>query len=341
MISGMGHNRYSSLPAVRALVQGAFVVFFLLVGVEFHAFYAQLVSGGAVTAQRPAVLEAFLPISALMSLKVLLLTADYDAVHPAGLTVLIAAVLSAVVARKVLCSWVCPIGGISRALAWAGERTLWRRRKGDLLVPVWLDRVLTSLKYLLLAFFLYAVAWRMGVAAIRAFQRGAYNYAADAKMLLFFTEMSLTTAVTLAVLLLLSVAVKNFWCRYLCPYGALLGLVSWLSALRVVRDPAACTDCRACTRACPVEIRVHEKPSVRTPECTGCMTCVCSCPVEDCLTVTRRGRAGWSPWWIPALGLGTIFLLWGIARATGHWSGDAPLPLLADAYRHARELIHP
>ena len=37
------------------------------------------------------------------------------------------------------------------------------------------------------------------------------------------------TAVTLAVLALLSIVVKNFWCRYLCPYGALLGLVSWIS----------------------------------------------------------------------------------------------------------------
>jgi polyferredoxin len=337
----MESNPYRVLPTLRALVQGAFVLFFLLVGVEFHAFYAQMVSGGAVTAHRPAALEGFLPISALMSLKVLLLTGEYDAVHPAGLTILLAALLSAFLARKVLCSWVCPVGGISRALAWAGEKTLWRRSDSEVLVPQRLDRALLSVKYLLLGFFLYAIAWKMDPMAIHAFQRGAYNYAADAKMLLFFTEMSRTTAVTLAVLVLLSVAVKNFWCRYLCPYGALLGLASWISPQRVVRDPVACIDCRACTRACPVEIRVHEKPSVWTPECTGCMTCVSSCPVPDCLTVTRRGRASWSPWLIPLLGLGTIFLLWGIARITGRWNGDVPHSLLADAYRQARELVHP
>ncbi len=341
MMSGMGRNRYRNLPTMRALVQGAFVLFFLLVGVEFHAFYVQVVSGGAVTAHRPPAVEGFLPISALMSLKVFLLTGEYDAVHPAGLTILVAALLSAFLARKVICSWVCPIGGISRALEWAGKKTIWRRRKSEVLLPAGLDRGLTSLKYLLLAFFLYAIAWKMGPEAIRAFQRGVYNHAADAKMLLFFTEMSRTTAVTLAVLVLLSVAVKNSWCRYLCPYGALLGLVSWISPQRVVRDPIECIDCRACTRACPVEIRVHEKPSVWTPECTGCMTCVSSCPVEDCLTVTRRGKASWSPWLLPLVGLGAIFLLWGIARATGRWYSEVPLDLLADAYRQARELAHP
>jgi polyferredoxin len=338
---GRWRNPYGSLPGLRAVVQGAYVLFFLLVGAEFHSFYVQIVSGGAVTAHRPAAVEGFLPISALMSLKYWILTGNYDRIHPAGLTILLAALVSAFLARKVLCSWVCPIGGISRALEWAGKKTIWKRRKAMILIPSWADRALTALKYLLLLFFLYAVAWTMDADAIGRFQRGTYNHAADAKMLLFFTAMSTATAVTLGILVLLSVVVKNFWCRYLCPYGALLGLVSWLSPQRVVRDRAACIDCGACTRACPVEIRVHEKPSVRSPECTGCMSCVSSCPVEDCLTVTRRGKASWTPYLIPLVGLGTIFLFWGVARIAGNWNGDVPLSHLADAYRQARDLAHP
>jgi len=340
-MAGKRHNPYKLLPTARAVVQGAYVAFFLLVGYEFHAFYRQLISGGPVTAHRPPAVEGFLPISALMSLKYYLLTGNYDEIHPAGLTILIAALVSAFLARKVLCSWVCPIGGISRALEWAGRKTLWKGRKKEVLLPVWADQALTSLKYFLLAFFLYAVALRMDAMAILKFQRGTYNYAADAKMLLFFTEMSAATAVTLALLMLLSVVVKNFWCRYLCPYGALLGLVSWMSPQRVVRDGDTCIDCRACTRGCPVEIRVHEKPSVWTPECTGCMTCVSNCPVENCLTVTRKGKGSWSPWLIPLVGLGTIFLFWGAARVTGYWHSYVTVDQLSEAYRQARELAHP
>ncbi len=334
-------NPHRDLPAVRWSVQAVFLVFCVLVGIEFHAFYVQVVGGGPVTARRPPAVEGFLPISALVGLKRFLGTGRYDEVHPAGLTILIAAILSAFTARKVFCSWVCPVGTISRALEWVGRRSLWRRRKKEFLVPAWLDGGLISLKYLLLGFFVWAILLQMDQAAIAAFQHTAYNYAADAKMLLFFRELSRTAAVTLAVLALLSVLVKHFWCRYLCPYGALLGLASWFSPQRVVREETACIDCRACTRACPVEIRVHGKRTVRTPECTGCMSCVSACPVEDCLTVTRKGRDSLSPWTIPLAGLGTIYLLWGIARVTGHWHTELPFDALADAYRKAHLLSHP
>jgi polyferredoxin len=334
-------NPYGSLSTVRWIVQAAYLLFVLLVGIEFHGFYRQAVSGGPVTAHRPPAVEGFLPISALMGLKQLLLTGNYDGIHPAGLTILIAAILSSFVARKVFCSWVCPIGGISRALEWVGKKTLWKKPGRVTVMHGGVDLALSSLKYLLLAFFFWAIVIGMDKAAIRQFMNSTYNHAADAKMLLFFTDISRTAAITLIVLAALSVVIKHFWCRYLCPYGALLGLVSWASPQRVARDAETCTDCRACTRACPVEIAVHKKNAVWTPECTGCMSCVAACPVEECLTVTRKGRRSWSPWYIPVVGLGTILLVWGAARITGHWHTDLPTPTLIEAYRQAHTLLHP
>jgi MinD superfamily P-loop ATPase len=114
-----------------------------------------------------------------------------------------------------------------------------------------------------------------------------------------------------------------------------------MSPQRVVRDEATCIDCRACTRTCPVEIPVHRKASVWTPECTGCMTCVASCPVEDCLTVTRKGKGSLSPYLIPLVGLGTIYLLWGVARLTGHWHTSLSLSALSEVYQVAASLVHP
>jgi len=334
-------NPHALLPTLRWVVQGAYLLFFVLVGIEFHSFYQQIVSGGPVTAHRPPTVEGFLPISALVSLKRFLLTGRYDEVHPAGLTILIAAILSSFLARKVFCSWVCPVGGISRALEWVGKKTLWRKQERETLVNRRADTLLSSLKYLLLAFFAWAILWKMDGEAVTGFLHTPYNYAADAKMLLFFTDISPTAGVSLAVLVVLSVVIKNFWCRYLCPYGALLGLVSWMSPQRVVRDEATCIDCKACTRGCPVEITVHRKASVWTPECTGCMSCVTSCPVEDCLTVTRKGNASLSPYLVPLAGLGTIYLLWGVARLTGHWHTTLSPSTLAEVYRIARTLAHP
>ncbi|MGE5188914.1 MAG: 4Fe-4S binding protein [Gemmatimonadota bacterium] len=334
-------NPYRLLPALRGVVQAAYVAFFVMVGIEFHAFYAQIVSGGPVTARRPGAVEGFLPISALIGLKRFVLTGRWDEIHPAGLTILVAAIVSSLLARKVFCSWVCPVGGLSRFLEWAGRKTLWKRRKKATVVPRGADIALTSIKYLLLAFFIRVIVVGMDGAAIEAFRHNAYNYAADAKMLLFFTDISATAAATLAVLAVLSFAIKNFWCRYLCPYGALLGLVSWMSPQRVVRDGETCIDCKACTRACPAEIRVHAKASVWTPECTGCLSCVAACPVDRCLTVARKGKRSLSPYMIPAAGLATILAFWAVARLTGHWHTALPLSTLAEAYRQAHTLVHP
>jgi polyferredoxin len=164
--------------------------------------------------------------------------------------------------------------------------------------------------------------------------------AADAKMLLFFEHLSTFAAAVLAALALLSVVVKHFWCRYLCPYGALLGLASLASPQRVVRDPATCNDCRACARACPVEIPVHARSSVWTAECTGCMSCVSACTVPDCLTTTRRGKKGLAPWVVPASALAAFLAVWAIARATGHWQTALPPDVLARVYRLAPLLSH-
>ncbi len=331
-------NPYRHLPAVRWAVQGAYLAFLALVGWEFARFHAQAVAAGPLRAARPPAVEGFLPISALVGLKRFLATGAWDDVHPAGLTILLAAVASALLARKAFCSWICPVGTISRGLEWIGRRTLWRR--GYPVVPRWVDVALAVPKYALLAFFVWTIFGGMPAEALDAFVHSPYNAAADAKMLLFFAELSTTGAAVLGGLALLSLVVKHFWCRYLCPYGALLGLASWLSPQRVVRDPETCNDCRACTRACPVEIQVHAKPRVLTPECTGCLSCVSACTVPDCLTVTRKARRGLSPWLVPAAGIGTVLVFWSVAGLTGHWESQLPAAAFRAVYRMAPFLGH-
>src|SRR3972149_2292594 len=58
-------NPHALLPALRWVVQGAYLLFFVLVGIEFHSFYQQIVSAGPVTAHRPPTVGGVLPISAL------------------------------------------------------------------------------------------------------------------------------------------------------------------------------------------------------------------------------------------------------------------------------------
>lgn len=182
----------------------------------------------------------------------------------------------------------------------------------------------------------------MPVPALRAFLESPYGLIADVKMLDFFRAAGRTTIVVCSTLVILSVITKNFWCRYLCPYGALLGLVSVLSPTRITRDPISCIDCGKCTKACPSLIPVDRLLTVRTPECNGCLTCVSACPVKDALemrTLVRRRRV---PAGLIAAGIAAIFLIVvGYAKATGSWEGRVPEHVFFELIPNAASLAHP
>jgi polyferredoxin len=170
---------------------------------------------------------------------------------------------------------------------------------------------------------------------------GPYGVIADVKMLNFFRYLSVTSAVVLGVLIVVSFFVQNFWCRYLCPYGALLGLAARFSPARIRRDPEACIDCTKCARACPSLLPVDRLVTIRSPECTGCLECVAQCPVQDALWMSAGKRAR-MPAWLMAAGIAALFLgIVGYARLAGHWHTEIPSQVYYDLIPRATEFSHP
>jgi len=161
------------------------------------------------------------------------------------------------------------------------------------------------------------------------------------KMLNFFRYLSVTAAVTLGVLALLSIFVQNFWCRYLCPYGALLGLLARLSPVKIRRRADACIDCGKCAAACPSWIPVDRLASVRTPECTGCYECIAVCPAESALEMSAAGRRR-LPAWAFAAGIAAVFFGFVLyAQLAGHWHTDLPDEVYFRLVPRAHEFSHP
>ena len=323
---------------IRAGVQLAFLLLNVWIGVRFYLWVRFFeTQGTSVYVPRPAGVEGWLPIAALMNLKYLLVTWTVPEVHPAGMFLLIAFLAMSIVFRKAFCSWLCPIGTLSEWL-WKGGREVFRR---NFALPRWADIPLRSLKYILLGLFVWVVV-RMSADDLTAFLGSPYGLVADVKMLDFFREAGWLTAQVLLALVLLSVVTKNFWCRYLCPYGALMGLASLLSPTRIVRDPISCIDCGKCATACPSLLPVDKLVTVRTPECNGCLTCVSVCPVKDALelrTLHRRRRIT-----APqiAVGVTVIFLAVVVyAKAAGHWNGSVPEQMFFDLIPNVDSFSHP
>lgn len=302
---------------LRQVVQWTFFFWIIFSGVQFGLFVRHYAAGAAVpVVSRPAGIEGFLPIGALVSFKHWLVNGVFDQHHPAALVLFLTFIGLALLTKNSFCGWICPVGALHDPLSAIGRRLFGRNFR------IWrsLDVVLRGLKYLLLLFFLNTILIGMPASALQSFLASPYWAVADVKMLHFFIRPSTISVTVIAILALLALGLRNFWCRYLCPYGALLGLLSLLSPIKVRRDAAGCTGCQACSRQCPQQIAVHRCVTVRSQECTACLTCISGCPEPGVLSLRTVFWRRPLPTWVFALCVLGLFAI-GVSSGmlSGHW----------------------
>jgi len=307
---------YKGFWTARHIVQLAFAALNVALGIQFWFFVRALEEGGTgPLPPRPAGVEGWLPISGLMGVIDWIARGELNLIHPASVILTLCFIALAFLMRKSFCSWLCPVGTISEGLAMLGRKLFGK----TFLLPRWLDYSLMTIKYLLLGLFLSAFVI-MGAAGIAGFMSSPYNQLADVKMLLFFIEIGVVGIVVIAILMIGSVFVEGFWCRYLCPYGAMLGLVSWASPVKIRRNAETCIDCDRCTKACPSRLPVATKLKIISPECTGCLKCENVCPIKDCITIapTPRTKLNGKQFALTVLGIWLAFVL--VAKFAGIWN---------------------
>ena len=193
---------------------------------------------------------------------------------------------------------------------------IWSSRVEDSIARAW--------KYTLLAFFTVNIVIKMSAAQLGLiFAKAPYMKVADVKMMKFFLNLSMLAIIILSVMFIFSVFNKNYWCRYFCPYGALIGVLGWASAIRIVRNKKTCIDCSKCTVACPVYIEVEKKNIVYSEECLACYDCVNSCPVNGALDMKLLGfgkKVHYAVYAGLVVGLFVVFM--NTARFTGYWHNN-------------------
>ncbi len=333
---------------LRHIAQWVFVALNGWLGLQFYLwarFYERGATGFYVA--RPAGVDGWLPIAGLMNLKYFVSTGRVPAIHPAAMYLFLGFLLMSLLAKKAFCSWLCPVGTLSEYLGKFGRRLFGR----NLRLPRWADIPLRGLKYLLLGFFVYVVG-TMSSEMLFGFMNTPYGMIADVKMLNFFRDIGIVGATVLAVLALLSMLVQHFWCRYLCPYGALLGLASVASPIKIRRDAEACIDCAKCAHACPAHLPVDRLVQIRSAECSACMVCVAACPAENALQFALPPRQAATParrWYrrrLSPAGVAAVlaYLFFGVvlwAHATNHWQTHLPQEMYRQLVPGARQVSHP
>ncbi len=329
----------TSIRYLRYAVQAAILLITILAGLQFYRFVLHFEDPAQPFVQRPPSVDGFLPIGGLMAFKVFVFSGIVEPIHPSGLVLFIAIASVSLLLKKGFCGWLCPVGTVSQYFWMLGEKIFGKNFR----VERYTDIGLRSIKYILLSFFFWIIMIAMGTTMIVMFFGSDYYKIADVKMLKFFTDMSRLTFWVLLALGGLSVLYKNFWCRYLCPYGALLGLLSRLSPFKVRRVEEKCIHCQACSRSCPALLDVEKLKVVKSGECFGCMTCVSACPAPGALDMTlKTGKTirPLRPALYAVLLLALFYLIIGLGMATGKWHSQIPMEEYERLIPHADELEH-
>lgn len=269
---------------LRRIVQVvAFGVFLYLFALTIGRYSADA-KANILTSKAP--IDTFFRMDPLLGLTTMVATRRIIMVMLAyGLPVVILSVL----AGRFFCGWICPLGTTLDA----ADVLFFRRRQKTATSH---SAGLRNIKYYLLAGIVIAALFGAQIAYFldpitiitRAFTFSVFPLAAaisaggvniplvPADVQYFFRLNFLAAAVLIGIIALNAIS-RRFWCRNLCPLGALLGALSKFSIVRRVVK-SNCINCRKCIPGCKMGAICDDPVQYQAPECIYCYSCTPICP---------------------------------------------------------------
>lgn len=181
----------------------------------------------------------------------------------------------------VICGFICPFGTLQDLFARLGKKL--NKTKYNKFIPYKVDKKLRLFRYLTLIGTIF-LTYTSSVSLLESIN--PYH----AFLGIFKQNVSIAGLIILIVVIVSSMFIQRPWCKYLCPYGALLGLSNKIKVFRVVRNKYTCISCKRCSNSCPINIDISSEEEIRDLGCISCFECVEPkvCPKSNTLFATSK-----------------------------------------------------
>jgi polyferredoxin len=243
-----------------------------LVIVSVMAFRHQTIGGGPGGA---ATVDSICPFGGIETLYNYVAGGEFiKKTNISNFILLAGTIFLALLLGRIFCGWICMLGWLQELFARLG-RWIFKKR---FIIPAPVDKPLRYVKYVVLVVIIF-FTWRTGELVFSPYD----PFVAYAHLPAGISSVIEDTLIGLIILfgsLILSIFFDRFFCKYLCPLGAFLGLFTKVNAYNINRDKETCINCNKCSKICPVNIDVAVLDSAANSECINCMECVTVCPTK-------------------------------------------------------------
>ncbi len=244
-------RKFKILPAVRMLLQ---IVFFVFI----PALY----------------ISAF---GAVKDITVALFTQSFSTALLPQIMELAAIIPITVLFGRFFCGWMCAFGSYGDFITRVTNKLV----KGKWKISEKTDAWMKYIKYAVLGV-LVVVEWILKSNVFSsASPWNAFGMLATFGKTPAIAYVLSSLTIGFVILLGITIAsafVERFFCRYLCPLGAIFSLASLLRIAKIKKPSAGCGKCKVCTNACAMGIPLYKMETVKTGECINCMKCISACP---------------------------------------------------------------